>query len=89
MFTLLRVQFSDSNINKILNGFLESSEIRAKNSKITCMNQCLQKVITDMQNTQNVELHIALNVEIKSIKPFEGNECKGNIVLTALDLQNY
>ena len=53
------------------------------------MNQCLQKVINNMQNNQNVELHAALNEEIKNIKPFEGNECTGQIVSTALDLQNY
>ena len=47
------------------------------------------KVITDMQNIQNVELHVTLNEEIKSIKPFEGNECKGNMLSTALSHQSY
>ena len=89
VFTLLRAQFSDNDIQKIFSGFLEASEVRAENSRILCMNQCLQKVITDMQNNQNVKLHSALNEEIKNIKPFQGNECTGEIVSTALDLQNY
>ena len=89
VFTLLRAQFSDNDIQKIFSGFLEASEVRAENSRKSCMNQCLQKVITDMQNTQNVELHVALNKEIKNKKHFEGKECTGQIVSSALDLQNY
>ena len=89
VFTLLRAKFNDNDINKIFSGFLEASEVKAENSRISCMNQCLQKVINDMQNNQNVELHVALNEEIKNMTPFEGNECTGQIVSTALDLHNY